>query len=663
MLRKIYLRLLIFIITISITSLMVSSAGVSQAATPELYFTILHTNDEHSALLPSPLVDYHPELPNPSRGGFARLAQAVTEIRDRKDATQEPVVLVSAGDYLGGSPFAWLALGGKAVELSLMMELGYDVVTIGNHEYDFGPDTLAEYLRVSGYPEANSRTALVGTNTLPPSGHPLGEMGIKTTHIQILSNGLKLGFFGIMGVDAVDVAPLAKPVEFGDQVEAAKAAVESLRQQGADVIIALNHAGLDEDKDLAKAVPGIHVIVSGHCHTALELPVLENGTIIVQTGELLNNLGILELAYDAMTKTVRVRNSETGTPHLLPLDDRIAIHPLFGQRVDVVSQELDALIDRLTEGRFQSIKEILLTSDFRVSNEPKFQETPFGNFVTDAMRFAAEDATGDKVHFAFQGSGVIRGSLVAGNAPHSQGNVALLDLLDLVGLGAGPDKEPGYPLVSVYFTGEEVRRILEVSVLLSELMGDSYFLQVSGLRMTYDPKRAIIGRIPFKGTPIPSTRAVLSAEKYTGSGIQGQSGYEPLNRGDQELYHVISDYYNAAFLPMVGDLLPSLGLVMKDRQGNPITVDEAIIYRNDRELKVWQAVVEYAASLPVGASGIAHVPDYYKSPAARLTIQQTIPLLVYPLGSIVLLVTAVLYALAKRRRAREIATLEKQRAH
>jgi UDP-sugar diphosphatase len=642
----------VLFVLLAMHSVFIPTCKVAEAVSQELYFTILHTNDEHSALLPSPLVDYHPELPDPARGGFARLAQAVSDIRETKTASGEPVLLVSAGDYLGGSPFAWLALSGQAVELSLMIELGYDVVTIGNHEYDYGSDLLAEYLQRAGYPEANQRTALVSSNTLPPAGHPLGEVGIKSTHMEILSNGLKVGFFGILGAEAVEYAPFSKPVEFGDQVASARRAVESLRQQGANVIVAVNHAGLDEDEALARAVPGIHIIVSAHCHTELDQPRIVNGTIIVQSGELLRNLGVLELVYDPSSGQVRTRNSETGRPHLLPLDDRIPIHAVFAEKVDEVRHQLDHLIQELSDGRFQSVFDTVIMSDFSVSNGPKFQETPFGNFVVDAMRFAGEQALGERVDFAIQGNGVIRGSITPGSAPHSAGKVALLDLLDLVGLGSGPDKQPGYPLVSVYFTGQEMRRILEVAVLLSELMGDSYYLQFSGLRMTYDPARAIIGKIPFKGTPIPSTRAVLSAERYTGDVLQGFASYEPLQRNDQTLYHVISDYYLVAFLPMVGEMLPSLSLVMKDRNGNPISVDEAIVYRNGQELKVWQAVVEYAASQPKGSDSLPRMPEYYRTTAGRLTIKNSVPLLVYPAGLTLLLVALITYVIVRRRRHR-----------
>ncbi len=620
----------------------------------EKYFTILHTNDEHSALVPSPLVDYHPEKENYSLGGFPRLAQAVFDIRAEKERTKEPVLLISGGDFLGGSPFAWLALQGIAPELSLMLKLGYDVITIGNHEYDYGPDLLADYLKTAGYPAAREQTAIVASNTLAPVGHPLNYLGITKTHIKELENGLTLGFFGLMGKDADQVAPLAEPVEFVDQIAVAKEMVQKLTDEKVDIIIAVTHSGIDEDRELAQEVDGIDIIVGGHSHTALKKPVIENSTIIIQAGELLQHLGILELGYNPSTGTLRIRNTETEKPHLLPLDQNVPSSPWMTELVDAYTDELNSLVSRLTRGRFNNISDTIVYSDFSLPNKPPLKESPFGNFVTDAMRLGAEEALGKKVDFAFQANGVLRGPIVPGAMPHSQGQVSFFDLVDLVGLGSGPDGEPGYPMVSVYFTGEEVRRVLEISHLLSEIMGDTYFLQISGLKTTYDSNRAILMWLPIKNIPIPTSRTVITAEKFVGEGIQEKDeNYQTLARGDEELYHIVSDYYIASFLPMVGEMLPSLGLEMKDEEGNPVNIEDRIIYRNGEEYKVWQAVVEHAANQPPGADGNPRILDVYEGSSSRLVEVRTIPLLFWPILGLGVLTALIIYLL-RRRKARKL---------
>lgn len=621
-------------------------------AQQSLAFTLLHTNDEHSTLLPAPLSDYDDELPNPTRGGFARLAQAVADIRAAKAAVNEPVLLVSAGDILGGSAFAWLALEDQAAELQLMQEIGYDVMTLGNHEFDYGPEHLAQYLAVAGYPSAHRKTALVASNIVIPEGHPLEAVGLLKTHLVTLDNGLKIGFFGLMGVHAEQVAPLAKPIRFSDRVEAADAAVAELRLAGADVVVAITHSGVEEDKALATAVAGIDVIVGGHTHETLPEPVVAGSTLIVQTGSLLQNLGVLELAYDSATGQVRLRNEASGQPYLVELDHHIGQHPQIAARVEAYTQALNATVSRLSGGRFNDIRETVLESEFIVANGPQLSETPLGNFVTDAMRLAAEQATGERVDFAFQANGVIRGSVVPGSLPHSQNQVTFLDLVNLVGLGSGLDGTAGYPMVSVYLTGQEVRRVLEISVLLGQLMGNTHFLQVSGLRMSYDPARAILATIPIKNIPVPSTRAVLSAERYVGDGVQGEQDYVALSRDDDSLYHVVSDYYVASSLPLVGKLLPSLGLVLKDRDGNPISPEQAIVYRDGKELKVWQAVAEYAAAQPVGENGLPRMSDYYRTSAGRLVQTAAMPLLAYPALALLVVVGGIVVLAFWRRRRR-----------
>lgn len=623
--------------------------GPSAGSEKEVYFTILHTNDEHSALIPSPLVDDHPTGANPSLGGFARLAGAVGEIRAAKEAGGERVLLVSAADYMGGSAFSWLTLAGKAPELSLMLELGYDVVTIGNHEYDHGPEVLAEYLAAAGYPESAAKTAVVASNTHPPGGHPLTAMGIKETYVLEVADNLKVGFLGLMGKDAREKAPFSDPIEFSEKNDAARLAVEKLQREGAHIIVALTHSGIDEDLLLAREVPGIHIIVGGHCHTALEEPLVEGGTIIVQAGEYLQNLGILELAYNPGSGKLRVRNGETGRPHLLPLDYRVPADPAVAALVESYTEDLNALIHRMTGGNIRHIADTVGYTSFALPDGPPLQESPFGNFVADAMRFGAQEALGEKVDFAFQFNGAIRGALVPGSMPYSRDKVSFYDLVDLVGLGSGPDGQPGYPLVSAYLTGEEVRRVLEISVLLSEIMGNSYYLQASGLRMTYDPGRAILFWVPVKNLPLPTSRAVLSAERYTGEGIQEGQDFAPLNRGDENLYHIVVDHYIASFLPLVGDMLPNLALNPKDKEGRAVDIMEQIIYRDGQELKMWQTVVEYAAAQPAGPDGNPWISHHYQGEAGRLTQVWTVPLLLWPALALALLLALIIFFVRRRR--------------
>jgi 5'-nucleotidase / UDP-sugar diphosphatase len=626
--------------------------------TEELYFCVLHTNDLHSALIPhSPAIDYHPEKENPTIGGFARLATAVDEIRRNKMAEGEPVLLFDAGDFLGGAAFAWLALQGHAAELTIMQKMGYDAVVIGNHEYDYGPDILAQYLLKAGYPEAHDKTLVLASNTGAPQEHPLAAQDLyRNIGLLELENGLKVGVFGLMGESAVLVIGETGDVEFLDQHEAARQAVDKLKERGADVIVGITHSGMHEDMELAREVPGIDVIVGGHCHTALYQPVLENDTIIAQAGSLGRYLGQLELAYNPDTAEVRVRNEENNRPFLIPIDNSFAFHPEIDAMVTEYTLILNAHVAEMTGGKFDNIMSTVARSDFVLSNHPPLSETPFGNFVTDAMRMVAREVTGERVDIAGQANGSIRKSIFPGTMEHSAGNLSFYEIVEATSMGYGRDGYAGCPIVSLYFTGEEVRRLLEIGILLQEFIGDSFFLQFSGLRYSYNPANALLLTVPFTNLPIPTARAVTMAELYTGDGIQPVDGDEfvPLNRGDENLYHLVTDAYLLLFLPLVADMLPQLEIVPKNADGEPVPLDrldELIVHHADgRELKVWEAVVTYAAAQPSGVDGVPRLSDYYESTAGRIYQVWTFPLVGWLYLILAVVVAGTVFLLLRRRK-------------
>ena len=626
--------------------------------TEELYFCILHTNDMQSALIPhSPAVDYDPEKEDPAIGGFARLATAVDEIRENKMNAGEPVLLFDAGDFLGGSAFAWLALSGYVAELTIMQEIEYDAVAIGNHEYDYGPDILAQYLLTAGYPEAHQKTLLLASNTEAPPGHPLASQGLyRHTGMFELENGLKVGVFGLIGENAVLVMVETGDMQFLDQHEAARQAVDELKAQGADVIVGITHSGVDEDRELAREVPGIDVIVGGHSETVLYKPVLESDTIIVQAGSLGRYLGELELAYNSNTGKVRVRNEENDHPFLIPIDDSFACDPEIDALIREYTLVLNAHIDEITGGEFDDIMSTVARSDFVLSNHSTLSETPLGNFVTDAMRMVAQEVTGKRVDVACQANGCIRKSIFPGTMERSGGNVSFYDIVEATSMGHGLDGYPGCPIVSIYLTGEEVRRALEIAILLEEFEGDSFFPQFSGLRYSYNPANAVLFTIPFVDLPIPTTRAVTGAELYTGDGIQSVNGegYVSLKRGDEKLYHLVTDAYICLIFIMVKDILPQLEIVPKNADGEPVSperLDELIVHQADgTELKVWEAVVSYAAAQMPRVDGIPQIPDYYESVAGRINKIWTFPFVGWLLLILAVIVAGIVFLVFRVRK-------------
>jgi 5'-nucleotidase/UDP-sugar diphosphatase len=634
------------------------------AETEELYFCILHTNDMHSELIPhSPAVDYNAEKENSTVGGFARLATAVNEIRESKMKEGEPVLLFDAGDFLGGTPFAWLALNGYAAELTIMQKMRYDAVTIGNHEYDYGADVLAQYLLQAGYPEAHQKTLVLASNTEAPSDHPLAAQGLyRKTGMFELENGLKVGVFGIIGKDAVQVIGDAGDVQFLDQYEVARQMVDELKKQEANVIVCLSHSGVDEDRELAREVSGIDVIVGGHSHTALYKPVLEGDTIIVQAGCFGEYLGQLELAYNPDTGSVRVRNEENGHPFLIRIDSSFACDPEIDALVQEYTLILNAHIAEMTGGKFDNIMDTVAKSDFILSNQPPLSETPLGDFVADAMRMVVQNITGERVDIAGEASGCIRTSIFPGTMEYSAGNISFYEVAGVTSMGHGYDGYPGCPVVSLYLTGEEVRRLLELNILVQKFMGNPSFLQFSGLRYSYNPRNAVLFTIPFANMPIPTTRAVTNVELYTGDGIQPvhSEGYVPLKRGDKKLYHVVTDAYILRFLPMAKNITPHLEIVPKNANGEPVPperFDELIVHQADgRELKVWEAVAIYAAAQTPGVDGIPRIPDYYEGIAGRVNKTWTFPWIVWLLLILAVIAAGIVFLVFRRRKHKKAVT-------
>lgn len=608
-------------------------------------FTILHTNDEHSHLIPHPAIDHHPEKENSSRGGFARLAGAIDLIKQKKEQTGEPVLIFSGGDILGGPAFGWLPLiDGMAAELNLFRQIGYDAITIGNHEFDYGPDVLANYLSAAGYPDAASETIILGTNTRPPANHPLARAGIKTHTIKQLENGLKVGIFGLLGDDAINKTAEPGPVDFDDPIASAKKAVEQLIAEGADILVSVNHSGVAEDRLLAREVPEIDVIVGGHSHTSLYEPVMEGKTVIVQAGSYLRYLGVLELEWLPDEQRVAVKNPENGTDFLQPLDSETPVSESIALQVEEYTAILNNWVDELTGGLVTDISRPIAYSGFTVSGGRQQSETAIGNYVTDAMKMAAEQALGKPVDVAVQANGAIRAEIIPGSMEWSAGLISFYDLVMISGLGSGADGLPGYPLVSFYITEKELRRALEVSVLLSELMDNTYFLQYSGLRMMFDPGRALYFRIPFTGTPVPSSRAVLSAELELSDG-----SYRPVDRNSEKLLHVVTDRYIAGFLPLVGEVVPGLMIQFKDENGEPVELDKAVIMQNGSQLKVWQALLQYTLSHVSGENNLPVIPAIYEDTLARQVEVTTLPLWVWPLFGVVLTGLVIVLVIKKRR--------------
>ena len=595
--------------TFLLTLLACLLAGLNNTAdAAKLNFTIIHTSDEHSSLMPAPLGDYLPGTPSPATGGFARLSTLVGQIRS--NAGSEPVLLLSSGDFSGGTPFAWLGLSGNSVELELMKQVGYAATVLGNHEFDYGPDSLVQRLNSPAPP-------LLSSNIVIPDGHPLQKAPIRRNLLVTTSCGIKIGIFALLGKGAHRLSPTAKPLDFSDQHAAARREIAALQASGATVIIALTHSGYYEDVELAEKVSNIDLILGGHDHLAFDKPVKVGKTIIMHSGSYLRTAGRLDLCLDSGNGKLELRNEASGAPFLYSLDSAIAENKTIGVICNQKLVELNAAIASYSDGLLNDMLAPIARSSRPLIKHQALCETSVGNFIADAMRLEAAKVTGRHVDFAIHANGIIRGDIHPSTLASTSGAISLYDLVTTCCLGSGADGRPGYPLVSFYVTGAEMLNLLEVATLLPILWSDVYFLQFSGLRYWYDANRAIWFNIPFVNKPLPAYRSILRAERYTGDGVQHTDNFAPISR-DQRLYHVTTTHYMASYLPMAGRKLPRLKIVFKNSDGKPLELDETIIRHNNGEFKLWEAVVCYASGFATDSSGLPVIPDQYQKHGERI---------------------------------------------
>ena len=239
----------------------VASAGVFTMRSPRAgngqQVHILHINDMHSRLEPvaastgacggSALEEGN------CFGGAARLASAIRKRREAIAETGVPVLTLDAGDQSQGTLF-YTTFGGKA-EVEMMNMIGFDAMTLGNHEFNRGPDSLAEMLATAQFP-------IVSGNTHVEAGHPLAEL--VRDHLVIERAGVRIGILGVTTPDTVFLSSPGEVVSFADPVEHLREAAARLKRMGVDNIIVLSHLGFVQDQALAASVDGISLIVGGH---------------------------------------------------------------------------------------------------------------------------------------------------------------------------------------------------------------------------------------------------------------------------------------------------------------------------------------------------------------------------------------------------------------
>ncbi len=577
--------------------------------------TLLHTNDWQSRLLGVPNRDYSPETPgdDQSLGGVARLATLARQLREE---AEHPSFLLDAGDITMGSLFH-LVSRESAGELRLMHLIGYDGVALGNHDFDFRPQGLADMVRAA---EALAAVPpLLASNLVLDPSDPrddgleaLVAEGLLLESLLVERDGITIGLIGLLGRDATEVMGQADPVTTEDAIEVSTRLAAELREAGADLVVALSHSGVstledgswgDEDVDLMRAVPGLDVVISGHSHTVLEEPILVDGRPVVQAGANTQYLGELVLQRDgerwSMLEYV-----------LHPLDDSIPGDPEAMALVDELKRQVG--LD-LFSGQVATVAR-------RMTRDQ--DDHALGNLVTDAFREAAG------AHVGVTGNGTLRADL-------HPGALVTSDLFLVTPLGIGSvDDSPGYALVKAWVTGEDLKSVLEFLLVGYVLKGDDYYPRLSGAEVVYNPRRIVMDQI-------------VSATFPDGEEAQFD---------DDHLYSVAMTTYVASFLPMVADTtFGLLDATLRDAEGLPAAVEDLVLDGDPsapgvQEVKAWQALHEHVLrnpQLPTDES-----PRLISEPSLKMLKNSTWKQRVFvglPTGFVLVLVAG--FAAWRRRRA------------
>jgi 5'-nucleotidase len=568
---------------------------------------ILHSNDMHSKLTGfGPESDYTPMTVNDDKtlGGFARMA---TVIKNTRKVNPDNFLLLDAGDFLMGSIFH-AAEPQTGFQLSLMKELGYDFVALGNHEFDFGPQTLGNIIAKANQ---NGKIPQILCSNIVFSKESAVDDNLENEYNQKLiqpyqvfeKQGIKIGIFSLMGIDAASVAPNAKPVSFENPLKAAARMVDILKNQNhVDFVICLSHSGvypskekgfIGEDVDLAQKVSGIDLIISGHTHVETPTPFKVNNTYIVQTGCYVRKIGYLELNFKD-----KKLNSVSGK--LISINDSIPGDP-------ETNKEIETYKNLINKKYFNNIgldyKKPIVETDFELTCHTWIDASAsnLGPLIADADYYFINKNSKEGTDVTLVASGTVREDIL----PGSKGIETAPDIFRVASLGWGNDSIPGYPLSTVYLTGKELKGLVEV-MLLAQKSEDSY-IYYSGIKIFYNPGKMMlrrVKRIEVKGKDVD------------------------FSKKNPKLYRVSANSYLLSFVGRIKTLSHGLvKVVPKSGDGKPLknmsdaVLDFDLSRIGIQERKEWLAIISYLQSFAdTDGNGIPNIPEKYKNPESPLII-------------------------------------------
>ena len=576
----------------------------TEAADGGKHLDVLFTHDTHSHL------NSYSTIVNGKQkevGGFARIKTLI----DEKKKENPDTLILDGGDFSMGTLIQTVYTT-EAAELRMLGYLGCDVTTFGNHEFDYRSSGLADMLKTaknSGETVPKLVVCNVDWDAMEKEGLSKGQKQIESAfetygvkdYVVIQKGGVKIAVLGVFGKDALECAPTCE-LEFKDPVESAKNTVEEIKKkEDVDMIACVSHSGtwedekVSEDETLAKEVPDIDLIISGHTHTQLDEPIRHGNTYIVSCGEYGRNLGSISMTqkkdkrwkmntYKLIPVTKNVKSDQAAQKQIDKFMDTVDTNYLvnFGYTKDQVLAENDI--------KFNSLEEM----------ETKHEELNLGDIISDAYVYAVENSEGydgRPVDVAVVPSGTVRDT-------YTKGDITVEKVYNSFSLGIGKDGLAGYPLITAYLTGKELKLVAEVDASVSDFMTTAR-LYCSGMNFTYNPHRMILNKV---------TDCYLTKD---GKREEIQ---------DDKLYKVVADLYTGQMLGSVTDV--SYGLLKiepKDKNGKLLkNLEDEAITDGKTELKAWVAIARYMQSFEdTDGDGIANVSDYYSTTHGRKVVEDS----------------------------------------
>ncbi|XP_060080242.1 snake venom 5'-nucleotidase-like [Ylistrum balloti] len=503
--------------------------------------TVLHTNDIHARY--EETNKYSGSCSdNNCYGGLGRLKTKIEEFR----AAVPNTILLDGGDMYQGT--IWFNQFGGALSGFFANFLGYDAMALGNHEFDRGISGLIPFLDNTTFPVLSSNIE----DSMEPS---IQGKYAKST---VLSVGGKQ--IGVIGYTTKDTTIISNPgsLTFNDEITSVRAEVTRLQGQGINIIIAVGHAGYVVDKQMATEVDGLDIIVGGHSNTFLytgdapsnEFPVAAYPTVITQTnGNTVlvvqdyaygKYLGVLNVTFDDQGQITQY----AGNPVLL--DSSVPKDPAAKVLLDIYRPEIIAFQNKVA-GRSL----VRMEGDRLVCRR---QECNMGNMIADAMVYQnlrhADSLATSRIFIALVNSGSIRSSF-------DQGNITFANIIEVQ-----PFRNT---LETIRLQGRHLRAALENSVSRWNTVDPSgRFLQVSGLRVTYDLKKEVGRRVVdvhalCSDCTIPEYLPLDDTKMYriilSNFIVQGGDGYDVI-RDNAEQEHISGDLDSDVMTEYIQEISP-----------------------------------------------------------------------------------------------------------